>query len=345
VALSTPPLELRYRRYLPLGSKGYFVGRLIQIILTLWVILTLLFFFFRLGLPDPTVALVSEGLSPEDRQIIIQRFGLDRPLYAQYFIYLRNVIVGEFGTSFYYKAPISGLIGEKLLNTLVLMLPAVLLAYVIGPLLGVLLTWKRGTRLELGGITLGLFFRSAPMFWTGMLFVMFFGINLGWFPTSGMRTLPYEASNFLQKILTVDFLWHLSMPLMVIFLYYTGLPMLIMRNTMLEVMGEDFIEFSRARGIPIRKVMYRHAARNALLPVVTQAAITAGLAVGGQVVVEVVFSWPGLGMEMLQAVRTSDYPLAQATFLLLAAMVLAMNFVADIVYSKLDPRVAYKRNV
>jgi peptide/nickel transport system permease protein len=327
------------------GSKGYIFGRLVQILITLWIILTMLFFFFRLGLPDPTVALVSEGLSPDDRQIIIERFGLDQPLFTQYFIYLRNVFVGEFGTSFHYKAPISGLIGEKLLNTLVLMIPAVLIAYIIGPLLGVLLTWKRGTKLEMGGITVGLFFRSAPMFWTGMLFVMFFGIYLNWFPTSGMRTLPYEAANFFQKIFTLDFLHHLIMPMMVIVLYYTALPMLIMRNTMLETMGEDFIEFCRARGVSMRKVMYKHAARNALLPVVTQAAVTAGLAVGGQVVVEVVFSWPGLGMEMLNAVRTSDYPLAQATFLLLASMVLAMNLFADILYSKLDPRVVYKRNV
>ncbi len=328
-----------------MGSKGYIFGRLVQILITLWIILTMLFFFFRLGLPDPTVALVSEGLSPDDRQIIIERFGLDQPLFTQYFIYLRNVFVGEFGTSFHYKAPISGLIGEKLLNTLVLMIPAVLIAYIIGPLLGVLLTWKRGTKLEMGGITVGLFFRSAPMFWTGMLFVMFFGIYLNWFPTSGMRTLPYEAANFFQKIFTLDFLHHLIMPMMVIVLYYTALPMLIMRNTMLETMGEDFIEFCRARGVSMRKVMYKHAARNALLPVVTQAAVTAGLAVGGQVVVEVVFSWPGLGMEMLNAVRTSDYPLAQATFLLLASMVLAMNLFADILYSKLDPRVVYKRNV
>ena len=328
-----------------MGSKGYVLGRLVQILITLWIILTMLFFLFRLGLPDPTVALVSEGLSPEDRQIIIERFGLDKPILTQYFIYLRNFVIGEFGTSFHYKAPISGIIGEKLLNTLVLMLPAVFLAYIIGPMLGVLLSWKRGTKTEFSAITVGLFFRSAPRFWTGMLFVMFFGIYLGWFPTSGMRTLPYEAANFFQKIFTLDFLHHLIMPMMVVFLYYTALPMLIMRNTMLEIMGEDFIEFCKARGISMRKIMYKHVARNALLPVVTQAAITAGFAVAGQVVVEVVFSWPGLGMEMLNAVRTSDYPMAQASFLLLAGVILVLNFFADVLYSKLDPRVAYKRNV
>ncbi len=324
-----------------MGMRGYILRRAVQVLLTLWVILTLLFFLFRLGLPDPTLALVSEGLSPEDRMLVAERFGLERPLWQQYFIYLRNVISGELGTSFHYKAPVAGILGEKFLNTMVLMLPAILVAYSIGQLLGVLLAWKRGTRLEFTGVSLGLIFRSAPMFWTGMLFIMLFGISLGWFPTSGMRTLPYEASGFLDKIFTLDFLRHLFLPVLVIALYYAGLPMLIMRNTMLEVMGEDFIEFCKARGLSMRRIMYRHAARNALLPIVTQAAITIGLAVGGQVVVEVVFSWPGLGLEMLQAVRTSDYPLAQASFMLMAAMILVLNFATDLIYGKLDPRVVY----
>ncbi len=324
-----------------MGMRGYILGRAVQILLTLWVILTLLFFLFRLGLPDPTLALISEGLSPEDRMLVAERFGLGRPLWQQYFIYLRNVMSGELGTSFHYKAPVAGIVGEKFLNTMVLMLPAILVAYGIGQLLGVLLAWKRGTRLEFTGGSLGLIFRSAPMFWTGMLFIMVFGISLGWFPTSGMRTLPYEATGFLDKIFTLDFLRHLFLPMLVIALYYAGLPMLIMRNTMLEVMGEDFIEFCKARGLSMRRIMYRHAARNALLPIVTQAAITVGLAVGGQVVVEVVFSWPGLGLEMLQAVRTSDYPLAQASFMLMAVMILILNFATDLVYGKLDPRVVY----
>ncbi len=328
-----------------MGMKGYILGRTIQILITLWIILTVLFFLFRLGLPDPTVALVTEGLSPDDRQIIIQRFGLDRPLYQQYFIYLRNVVIGEMGISFHYKAPISGILPEKVFNTLVLMLPAILIAYTLGPMLGVLLTWKRGTKIEATGISLGLIFRSAPMFWIGMLVVMFFGIWLGWLPTGGMRTIPYHVDHFVLKIFSLDFLKHLILPLLVLVLYYTGLPMLIMRNTMLEVMGEDFIEFCRAKGISMRKVMYKHAARNALLPVITQLAITIGLAVGGQVVVEVVFSWPGIGREMLSAVQTSDYPMAQATFMLMATMVLLMNLLADLLYSKLDPRVAYKRSM
>lgn len=315
--------------------------RLGQAVITMWIILTVLFFLFRLGLPDPTVALVSEGLSPEDRAQIAARFGLDRNIFMQYLVYLRNVVTGELGRSFHYNAPVAGIIGERFLNTMVLMLPAILISYVIGPVLGVLLAWRRGSRFEVGGITGALVLRSAPMFWTGMIAVMIFGIWLGWFPTSGMRTFPYEAAHFFDKIMTADFLHHLIMPATVIGLYYLGLPMLIMRNTMLEVLGENYIEFCRARGMSSARIMYRHAARNALLPVITQLAITIGLAVGGQVVVEVVFSWPGLGLEMFNAVRTSDYPLAQASFMLMAAIVLVLNLLVDLIYSWLDPRVTY----
>ncbi len=322
-----------------MSRTPYVLSRGLQALGTLLIIVTLLFFLFRLGLPDPTASLVTEGFSPADRELIRERFGLDRPLLEQYFIYLRNVVQGDFGWSFYYNAPVADVIWEKFGNTMVLMLIAIALAYSLGIPLGAYLSWKRGSRTDTTGIILGLMFRSAPMFWTGMIAVLVFGVMLGWLPTSGMRTLPYEASGFVDKIFTLDFLRHLIMPTLVIALFYLGTPLLIMRNTMLEVYGEDFIEMARAKGLPERRVLFNHAARNALLPVITQLAVTIGLAAGGQVVVEVVFSWPGLGREVLQAVRTSDFPLAQATFLLLAALVIVMNFLADMLYSVLDPRV------
>ena len=319
--------------------RRYLLKRALQALGTLFVIVTLLFFLFRIGLPDPTTALVTDGLSAEDREAIRAQFGLDRPLLEQYVLYLGNVVRGEFGTSFYYRAPVGDIVWEKFANTMVLMLVAIVIAYAIGVPLGAYLSWKRGSRTDTIGIVLGLMFRSAPMFWTGMIAVLVFGVALGWLPTSGMRTLPYEATGFFDKIFTLDFLRHLILPALVIAFFYLGSPLLIMRNTMLEVYGEDFVEMARAKGLPERRILFDHAARNALLPVVTQLAVTIGLAAGGQVVVEVVFSWPGLGREILSAVRTSDFPLAQATFLLMAFLVIIMNFLADSVYSFLDPRV------
>jgi peptide/nickel transport system permease protein len=325
-----------------MNRRNYLIRRALQALASLFIIATLLFFLFRMGLPDPTTALLAEGLSPEQREAVRQSFGLDQPLWRQYVLFLQNAVQGDFGFSFHYRAPVADIIWERLGNTMVLMVTAILVAYLIGVPLGAWLSWRRGTRADTLGIFAGLMFRSAPMFWTGMIGILVFGVMLGMLPTSGMRTLPYQSSGFFDKITTIDFLWHLTLPALVVALYYLGSPLLIMRNTMLEVYGEDFIEMARAKGLPERRILYNHAARNALLPVVTQLAVTIGLAAGGQVVVEVVFSWPGLGREILNAVRTSDFPLAQASFLVMAAFVITLNLLVDILYSTLDPRVSFK---
>jgi peptide/nickel transport system permease protein len=325
-----------------MSRRSYLLRRVFQAFASLFVIATILFFLFRIGLPDPTTALVAEGLNPEQRELVRQRFGLDQPLWQQYLLFLQNAVQGDFGFSFHYRAPVADIIWERLANTMVLMLSAIVIAYAIGVPLGAWLSWRRGTRTDTTGIFVGLMFRSAPMFWTGMIAILVFGVFFGLLPTSGMRTLPYQADGFLDKIFTLDFLWHLVLPAMIVALYYLGSPLLIMRNTMLEVYGEDFIEMARAKGLPERRILYNHAARNALLPVVTQLAVTIGLAAGGQVVVEVVFSWPGLGREILNAVRTSDFPLAQASFLVMAAFVITLNLLVDILYTTLDPRVSFR---
>lgn len=319
----------------------YFLTRFVQSLIAFFIIATLLFFLFRLSLPDPTVALITEGLGQEAREIVRERFGLNLPLHQQYLIYLKNLIQGDFGISFSYKAPINTFLWDRLANTLVLMLVAVFFAYLVSVPLGALLSWKRGTVLDsvLSVVVLGL--RSAPMFWTGMLLLMVFGVQLQWFPISGMRTLPYTASSFFGKVLTLDFLRHLILPSLTVALYYIASPLLVMRTAMLELYGEDFIRAARAKGLSEAAVLYFHAARNALLPVVTQLATTIGLAAGGQVVVEVVFSWPGVGREILNAVRASDFPLAQTSFLVIATMVIVLNFLADVTYTFLDPRVRY----
>ena len=325
-----------------MSRRSYLIRRALQALASLFVIATLLFFLFRMGLPDPTTALVAEGLNPEQRELVRQRFGLDQPVWQQYLLFLQNAIQGDFGYSFHYRAPVADIIWERLANTMVLMLAAIVIAYLIGVPLGAWLSWRRGTSADTAGIIVGLMFRSAPMFWTGMIAILVFGVFMGVMPTSGLRTLPYQADGFLDKIFTLDFLWHLIMPALIVALYYLGSPLLIMRNTMLEVYGEDFIEMARAKGLSERRILYNHAARNALLPVVTQLAVTIGLAAGGQVVVEVVFSWPGLGREILSAVRTSDFPLAQASFLVMAAFVITLNLLVDFLYTTLDPRVSFK---
>lgn len=320
----------------------YLIRRLAQSLLTLWLIATITFVLFRLLPGDPTYALLDPSFPPDVRELLRQRFGLDRPLSVQYLHFLGNALRGEFGRSFFYHQPAMGIVREKLLNTVILAAAAFLFAYTLGILGGVLLAWRRGSRLELGGVTLALVFRSAPLFWTGMLSIMLFSFTLGWLPHAGLRTPGYAASGVLDKYLSWDFLAHLVQPAVVSGLYFLGFPLLLLRNTMLEVLGEDYIELARAKGLAEGRIMFHHAARNALLPVVTAAGIYIALAAGGIAVIEYVFSWPGLGLEIVAATQRRDFPLAQAAFLLLGTMVVVMNFLTDLVYGYLDPRVSVR---
>jgi peptide/nickel transport system permease protein len=322
--------------------RGFIVRRLIHSVITIWVIATLVFVLFRATPGDPTALIIDPTFPPETRQQLLESYGLDRSDFEQYVFYLRNLARGDLGVSFFSRRPVVQEIGDRLLNTMILSLAAFLVAYPLGIFGGALLAARRGTWFETVGTVLALFFRSAPLFWTGMLALMIFSFQLGWFPHAGIRSIGYQAANDFEKYVSLDFLRHLFLPALVSGLYFTALPMLLLRNTVLEVLNEDFIELARAKGLSERAILYRHAVRNALLPVVTAAAVYIGLALGGMTVIEVVFSWPGLGRTIVQAVQRQDFPVAQAAFLLLAMMVLVMNFIADLVYAYLDPRITYR---
>jgi peptide/nickel transport system permease protein len=181
--------------------------------------------------------------------------------------------------------------------------------------------------------------QSAPPFVTGLLLLMVLSYRLDLFPTGGMQTPGVALGKGLAIFLSADFLHHLVLPTITVSVFYLATPMLIMRDSMLEVMGSDFIELAKAKGLAPHVVMIKHAARNALMAVVTVASLMIGFAIGGQVLVETVFSWPGMGKLMVEAASSHDYPVAQATFLVLAALVIFLNLVADISYCYLDPRI------
>ncbi len=322
--------------------RSYFGRRMAYMVLCLFVVATMVFFMFRLIPGNPIGALMDPSLDAEAVKMLEQRFGLNEPLPTQYFLYLRNLVQGDFGTSFFYRKPAIEVLTDKVFNTIVLAVVALVLAYGTGILAGVWMAWRRGSKGESLLILLSLFFRSAPVFWVGMLLIMLFSYKLGWFPNGGIRAPGYDASSLWMKYLSLDFLHHLALPALVYALYYISTPMLLMRNTITEVLGEDFIEMARAKGVSETGIMYRHAARNALLPVVTSFTISVGLAVGGQVLVEYVFGWPGLGREIVLAAQRYDYPVAQASFIMLAATVMVMNLFADILYGILDPRISYQ---
>ena len=323
-------------------NRGVFVylgGRLLQSLLVLWVVLTLLFLLFRLAPGNPLVAYIDTTFTAEQQEALLRKFGLDKPLSTQYFIYLGNVLQGEFGDSFRQRAPVGELVLEVVPNTLYLTLTALFIAYAVGVTGGMILAWQRGSRSEQMGVFFTLMTRAAPDFWVGMIFLALFAFGLQWFPSSGAASPGNIYASEWDKLTSPDFWKHLILPATTLALYLHGLPLLLMRSNMLEILQNDFITMGRLMGYSEWRIMVRHAARNALLPVVTAMALGVGYSIGGNVVIENVFGWPGLGRMLVRAVSTSDFPLAQGAFLFIAVIMVAMNFVADLLYGLLDPRV------
>jgi peptide/nickel transport system permease protein len=280
------------------------------------------------------------GLKKE-RQAAIARLGLDQPMWKQYLDYMGQLLTGDMGTSYFYNQPVFDILTVKFWNTIFLMLGAYSIAIVGGILFGGLLAWWRGTKFEHIGILIPFVFRSMPTFWIGILLVIIFVFQLGWFPVAGISKVGVQFDGFWDRYLRTGFLYHMFLPMLSGAIYYSAIPTLLMRNTMLEILNADFIEIKRAEGLSQVNILYKHAVRNSLLPIVTVAAIVAGKAVGGQVLIEVVFNWPGMGRAMIDAVYANDYPLAMGAFFLMGATLITMNFIADLLYAYLDPRVSY----
>ncbi len=321
---------------------GFVARRLLQLLITLWIIATLIFLLLRAAPGDPASALIDPTFPASVKTQLLEEYGLDKSLPEQYVLYVKNLATGNFGVSFFSRQPVVDDLAEKVLNTGVLAVAAFLFAYPIGTALGAFLASRRNTRIDSAGLAIAMFFRSAPGFWIGMLALMLFSYRLGWLPSAGMRDSGYESSNVFDTYFSVDFLHHLILPVLVAGVEFAVLPLLLARSAMLEVLDEDYVQLARAKGFSPRRVLYRHAMRNAMLPVVTEAAVFIGLAFGGLTVIEVVFSWPGLGREIALAVTRQDFPIAQAAFLMLALMVSLANVVADLAYRALDPRISYQ---
>ncbi len=325
------------------SSTTWIAQRLAQMLLVLWVIATVLFLIFRLMPGNPLVAFIDPTFTAEEQRALIHAFGLDLPLWQQYLLFLKESATGNLGRSFFYRAPVAQLVGETLPNTLILTVSAVIIAFGLGTAAGAFFAWKRGTATEAAGIPVALALRAAPEFWVGMILLAVFSFSLRWFPSSGTASPGAQYASLWAQLTSLDFLRHLALPLVTFVLYLQGLPLLLMRTNMLDVLEEEFVVMARMKGLPESRILLRHAARNALLPVATAFALVIGYSIGGDVVVENVFSWPGLGRLLVRAVAAKDYPLAQGAFLLIAAMAILMNLLADLVYPWLDPRVSYAK--
>jgi peptide/nickel transport system permease protein len=322
--------------------RAYVARRSLQGLVVIWILATATFVLFRLMPGDPTAVFVNDGMPPAARAQVLSEFGLDKPLGQQYVIYLGNLAQGNFGLSFFYRQPVWNLLIDRLLNSVLLILPAIALGTSLGTLAGAFVGWaRRGSAVERAGVLVATVIRGTPSFILGVLGLMVFSYWAGWLPNAGMRSPGAPGVGFAGTYLNTDFASHAVLPLVVLGLTYFPESLLLMRTAMLETRGEDYLELVRAKGVPERRVAL-HAARNSLLPVITYILNTIGFSIAGVVVVETVFSWPGIGRELALSVTRLDFPVAQATFFVIAVVVVGLNLLADLLYAALDPRVVYR---
>jgi peptide/nickel transport system permease protein len=322
--------------------RKYVLRRLIQIAITFFVILTILFLLFRLAPGDPVSRMVDPDMTPEEAELLISELGLDRPIWIQYLYYVKNFFTGNFGYSFHYGRPVVQIIWDRLPNTVLLFTTSIILSALVGVFLGKIAAWQKGKKTD-SWMTIGaLVTHTVFLPWLALILIWVFAYKLGWFPITGIISedvwLDPEAG-FLKKF--VDVAHHMVLPLATLFLIHFGGYLLIMRSSMLETLKEDYIVTARAKGLEEKVIRNRHAAPNAALPVVTSVGLTLAFSINGGALTETVFTWPGIGRELVFSVSNSDYPLAQASFLLIAIVVLLSNLVVDILYSYLDPRIRY----
>ena len=323
-------------------STWRYIGqRIIQTIIIWFIIITLNFIIFRVMPGDPRQALLGEGLSPELRVAVIERFGLDKPMIEQYWLYLVNLFKGDLGYSFsHFGEPvIDTIFAFRFMNTFLLMGASLVLSISIGMAVGVFAAARRDTIVDTGSTVTFLIAYALPVFWIGILILYYMGFLLNLLPIAGTITRGYNHANVIEYIF--DYTHHMIGPLIVLTLSFIGGFYLIMRDTVLDVFTQDYILAARAKGIKERTILYGHAMRNAMLPMVSVIAVNMPYLISGAMMTEYVFSWSGLGLLTYNSVLSVDYPVLQGVFLFLATIAVLSNFVADILYLYLDPRIRY----
>ena len=317
-------------------SSWYLLRKVLHALATLAFVLAFNFVLFRaVGDPVKLLTRSSVHLDPQEQEQLREEFGIDDPLPQQFVNYLGDTLRGEFGYSFISGRPVMDSVQQRVWPTLLLVGTATVLSTLLGVLIGIRGAWRRGSAFDTGSLFGSLTLYSMPEGWLGMILLITFAGTLGWLPAGGI-----ESTDELTGLAHVmDVAEHLILPCLTLTLGYIGEFAIIMRSSLLEVMGEDFVQTARAKGVRDRDVRRRHAVPNALLPTFTLAFYSIGFILGGAVIVEQVFSWPGLGQLTYEAITASDYPVIQAVFLLSSAAVILFNLLADILYGYLDPRV------
>jgi ABC-type dipeptide/oligopeptide/nickel transport system permease component len=305
--------------------RRFILRRLGYAVISLFLLSITIFFLVRVT-GDPTVLLVEPGASRADMDALRAELGLDRSMVVQYVSFVRDVLRGDFGRSFYYRTPVLELYVSRLPNSLLLALTAMAFSLLLGIPTGILAAVRVGGWWDSAGKVFSLLGLSMPSFWTGLLMILFFSVYLGWLPSSGAGTIL-----------------HVLMPAFALGWYFAAAHMRLTRSSMLEVLGSEYVKLARLKGLPEALVIGKHAFKNALIPVLTLAGINLVLMINVAVVVETVFAWPGVGRLLYEGIAFRDFPVVQASVVLGGSMIVLVNVVVDILYAVIDPRIRYER--
>jgi peptide/nickel transport system permease protein len=325
------------------GTRRYILGKVLQAVLTLAFVMVFNFFLFRVVPGDPAGLLLrgTTAFNPENVQQVTHELGLDKPLPQQFLVYLENTVTLNFGESYFLRGQdVKGVIADRIWPTMLLVATSTIASAAIGLIIGIYGGWRHGSRFDVTSQGFTLFVYSMPEFWFGILVLMAFAGGIGPFPSifpaGGYSTPGADLTGFAY---VADVLNHLALPWFVLTIAYLGQYALIMRNSLIDVMNDDFVTTARAKGVREKQVLWHHVVPNALLPTFTVVLLSLGFVFGGAITIEYVFSYPGLGLLEVQAIDSKDFPLLQGLFLLFSGAVILANLVADILYSYLDPRV------
>lgn len=324
-----------------MSITNFVLRRLLHALPLLICVIVFNFFLIHLAPGDPIQALVGEFPAPESYIAEMRKvFGLDQPLYIQLLLYLKNILTGDLGFSFYYRQPVLNVILNRVPATLQLMLPALIFSAVIGILLGILSARKPYSLADHTVTVFALFGYCVPAFWLGQMLMAAFAIELGWLPSQGIKTVGADLEGF---SLVLDRAAHVALPFAALAIRHLAVNARMMRSSMLEVAYEDFVTVARAKGLDEKDVIARHMVPNALMPVVTIIGVDVGFLFTGSVLVETVFGWPGIGRLMYESIVKRDYPVLMGNFLITTALVVVVNLIVDLIYVWLDPRVKYSK--
>ncbi|MGE5380536.1 MAG: ABC transporter permease [Methylocystaceae bacterium] len=330
----------------------YILKRLLLLLPVLLGVLVVVFVVLRCFTTDPAAMMLGQHATTGQIEQLRQQLGLNQPLYVQFIAYLGQILQGDFGRSLMTSTPVLSEIGARFPATIELALFAILLATVFGVVMGVVAAVRQNTKWDYSTMVISLLGVSMPIYWLGLLLIILFAVILGWLPAAGRIDIGLEPAHvtgmyILDSIITGNWealnssLRHIILPGIALASYSTAIIARMTRSTMLEVIRQDYIRTARAKGLAERVVIYRHALRNALIPVITVIGLQMGSLLGGAVLTETVFSWPGIGGRLVEAILANDYPLVQGTVILIAAVFVLVNLLVDILYAYIDPRIHY----